>query len=60
MSERKEPMVHVNVRLPRYVLEHFKQYPNYTRKMREVLIERVREEIALSAFLLLLFKENED
>jgi len=49
MSERKEPMVHVNVRLPRYVLEHFKQYPNYTRKMREVLIERVREE-----------KENKD
>jgi len=44
MSERKEPMVHVNVRLPQYVLDHFKQYSNYTRRIREVLIERVKEE----------------
>jgi hypothetical protein len=38
-----EAMVHVNVRLPQYVLDYFKQHPNYTRAIREALEEHVRE-----------------
>jgi uncharacterized protein (DUF4415 family) len=35
--------VHVNVRLPEDVLEFYKRFPNYTSKMRDVLI-RYKEE----------------
>jgi len=35
--------VHVNIRLPEDVLEFYKRFPNYTSKMRDVLI-RYKEE----------------
>lgn len=43
MSDRKEPLTHVNVRLPEYVLKYFKAYPNYTKAIRQVLEQHVRE-----------------
>lgn len=36
---KKEAMGHVNLRLPASVLEKYKQYPGFTAKMREVLVE---------------------
>ena len=45
-GKQKEPtLVHINVRLPQYVVDHFKSYPNYTQKIRRVLtnhVDRVR------------------
>ena len=39
MSKNKQPMVHVNLRLPEEVLEYYKQkYPTYTKGMRDILI----------------------
>ena len=38
-KDERQPMVHINVRLPEDVVEFYKQYPNYTRKMRDVLIK---------------------
>jgi hypothetical protein len=35
----KPNLVHVNVRLPKHVVEFYRQYPNYTSKMRSVLME---------------------
>ena len=32
-----EALKHVNLRLPKEVLDFYKKYPQYTRKMREVL-----------------------
>ena len=43
-AERKEPMVHVNLRVPAHVLEHFKKSYSYTKAMREVLIQHVNKE----------------
>lgn len=40
----KPSLVHVNVRLPVHVVEFYKQYPNYTAKMRSVLTEYVQRE----------------
>lgn len=33
----KEAMVHINVRLPKYVVDYFKQSSSYTQAMRKVL-----------------------
>ena len=38
-KDERRVMVHINVRLPEDVVEFYKQYPNYTRKMRDVLIK---------------------
>ena len=38
-KDERRVMVHINVRLPEDVVEFYKQYPNYTRRMREVLIK---------------------
>lgn len=35
-------LAHVNLRLPVWVLEFYKQYPSYTGKMREVLAEHAQ------------------
>lgn len=34
-------MIHVNLRLPKDVVEYFKQYPKYTKQMRTVLTDYV-------------------
>jgi len=39
----KPAMLHVNVRLPQYVLDYFKEFPNYTKEMRRVLEEHVNK-----------------
>lgn len=36
---KKLAKTHVNLRLPVETLEFYKQFPSYTRKMREVLVE---------------------
>ena len=41
MSTPKKNLVHVNVRLPQYIINYFKQQPNYTRAMREALKQHV-------------------
>ena len=41
MSTPKKNLVHVNVRLPQYVIDYFKQQPSYTRAMREALKQHV-------------------
>jgi uncharacterized protein (DUF4415 family) len=40
---KKPTLTHVNLRLPQDVLEQYKKFPSYTRKMREVLINYVKE-----------------
>jgi len=37
MSGVGQALVHVNLRLPKEVLDFYKRYPQYTQKMREVL-----------------------
>jgi|DEB0MinimDraft_10_1074344.scaffolds.fasta_scaffold00938_5 hypothetical protein len=49
-AERKEPLVHVNMRLPREVVDFYKQEPNYTKAMRE----------ALARVMHMRMKENDD
>lgn len=39
----KPKLAHINIRLPIWVLEHFKQNPNYTKAIREVLTMYVQE-----------------
>ena len=39
----KPAMLHVNVRLPQYVLDYFKEFPSYTKEMRRVLEEHVNK-----------------
>ena len=34
---KKDAMAHVNLRLPAETLEFYKQFPSYTRMMRDVL-----------------------
>lgn len=41
---KKPALVHVNLRLPKEVLEKYKGFPNYTGKMREVLTNFVKEQ----------------
>lgn len=36
---KKAAKTHVNLRLPVETLEFYKRFPNYTSKMREVLVE---------------------
>jgi uncharacterized protein (DUF4415 family) len=36
-------LVHVNLRLPLDILEQYKSFPSYTGKMREVLINYIKE-----------------
>lgn len=43
MSDKKEALVHVNVRLPQAVIDHFKKQPNYTSAIRSVLEKHVKE-----------------
>jgi len=43
-KEKKEAMVHVNLRLPIKVLAYYQQFPNYTVKMREALEEYVEQQ----------------
>lgn len=50
----KEAMVKINVRLPKYVVEHFRQYANYTGAVRAALVEHVEFEQAAKQ------KENDD
>lgn len=42
----KPTLIHVNLRLPLKVLDYYKQYPNYTAKMRSVLTEHAQKEAA--------------
>jgi len=42
----KPAMLHINVRLPQYVVDHFKDSPKYTQEMRRVLTEYVDNEAA--------------
>lgn len=39
----KPRLVHVNVRIPAWVLEHYKQKPSYTAAIREVLTMHAQE-----------------
>ena len=39
----KPAMLHVNVRLPQYVLDYFKEFPSYTIEIRKVLEEHVNQ-----------------
>jgi hypothetical protein len=34
-------MLHTNVRLPKYVVDYFKEFPSYTKEIRRVLEEHV-------------------
>ena len=36
-------MLHINVRLPQYVVDHFKRFPSYTKEIRSVLEMYVKE-----------------
>ena len=40
----KEAMVKINVRLPEYVVDYFRQYRNYTGAVRAALIEHVNKQ----------------
>jgi len=45
-GKQKTPtLVHVNVRLPQYVVDHFKADPNYTQEIRRVLTEYVDNKV---------------
>lgn len=37
----KPTLVHVNLRVPAWVVEYYKQQPNYTGAMRDVLTQHV-------------------
>ena len=39
----KPSMLHTNVRLPKYVVDYFKEFPSYTKEMRRVLEEHVNK-----------------
>ena len=39
----KDAMLHINVRLPQYVVDHFKRFPSYTKEIRSVLEMYVKE-----------------
>ncbi len=39
----KPALVHVNLRLPSWVVDYFKEQPNYTSAMREVLTIHAQE-----------------
>ena len=41
---KKEPMVHVNMRLPKYVVEHFKKFEQPTVAMRKALEDEVERQ----------------
>ena len=41
----KPAMLHINVRLPQEVVDHFRTFPNYTKEMRRVLKEHVTKAI---------------
>lgn len=44
MSSKKVAMLHVNVRLPVEVVDYFKrEYPEYTKAMRDVLVRFTRQ-----------------
>ena len=43
MTEKKTPMLHMNLRLPQYVVDYFKEFPSYTKEMRRVLEEHVNK-----------------
>lgn len=43
MTTKKIPFVHVTLRLPEFVVDHFKQFPSYTKEIRETLEDYVRE-----------------
>jgi hypothetical protein len=36
-------MIHINMRLPQYVVDYFKEFPSYTKEMRKVLEEHVNQ-----------------
>ena len=48
-NSRKEAMVHVNVRLPVYVLEYFMQHNNYTKAIRAALEQHVAQATEVDA-----------
>ena len=37
LDPENEPMAHVSLRIPEYVVEYYRAYPNYTKVMRRVL-----------------------
>lgn len=43
---KKPAKTHVNLRISQEVLDVYKRFPNYTGKMREVLTEYVKEQLA--------------
>lgn len=40
----KPTMAHINIRIPHWVLDHFKQKDNYTKAIRDVLTAHVQED----------------
>ena len=39
----KPAMIHINMRLPQYVVDYLKEFPSYTKEMRKVLEEHVNQ-----------------
>jgi len=47
-GKQKEPvLVHTNVRLPQYVVDHFISFPNYTQELRRVLTAYVDNKVGI-------------
>ena len=42
----KPALVHINLRLPDWVVEFYREQPNYTRAMREVLTIHAQDQIS--------------
>jgi hypothetical protein len=36
-QSKKQALAHINIRIPKEVVDFYRQYPSYTKKMREVL-----------------------
>lgn len=45
-ARKKPTLAHVNIRLPLWVFEYYKQKPNYTKAMREVLTIHAQEDLS--------------
>ena len=57
----KPAMLHINMRLPQEVVDHFKTFPNYTQEMRKVLAEHVTKiQTNQQRWQDILAEENED
>lgn len=43
-KEKKEPMVHVNLRIPKYVHDYYQEFPQPTVAMRDKLKRGIKNE----------------